>query len=74
MSQPKQNVGVRLPVPWIEKLKALSEQTGLTPTELLTEAIGNYLGEDVSGVGDRLQKLEREVNELKRKLLNLATL
>lgn len=73
MTTPKETVGVRLPTDWIEQLKTLSEETGLTQTELLMEAIGNYLGKDISGVCDRIQRLERDVDQLKKRLLNLAT-
>lgn len=74
MSEPKETVGVRIPKSWVAKLEHMAEETNLSKTDLLVEAIGRYLGEDVSGVSDRLQKLEREVNEIKKKFLNLATL
>lgn len=73
MSIPKEMVGVRLPADWIEQLRRLSEETGLSQTELMMEAIGSYLGKDVSGICDRIQRLERDVDQLKKRLLNLAT-
>ncbi|MBD2096371.1 hypothetical protein H6F90_14605 [Trichocoleus sp. FACHB-591] len=49
----------------MSKLKALSKTTGLSQTELIYEliyeAIGQYLGEDVATVGDRLPTIEGEV-------------
>lgn len=73
MKTPKETVGVRLPTDWIEQLKSLSDETGLSQTDLLLEAIGVYLGKDVSGVCDRIQHLERDVDQLKKRLSNLAT-
>jgi hypothetical protein len=67
----KQTVGVRLPVPWVEKLKAMSEETGFSQSDLLLEAIACYLGKD-GLIGDRLGRLERDVSELKRKLAGLS--
>lgn len=68
----KQTIGVRLPDTWVEKLKGLADETGVPVSALLTEAVGRYLEEDVSGVCDRLTRVEREVSDIKRRMLNLA--
>jgi len=66
----KQKVTVKLPNTWVEQLEALSQATGRSQNELLSEAIGRYLGQDDSTasdstvsdstVSDRLQKLEQD--------------
>ncbi|MBW4490762.1 MAG: ribbon-helix-helix domain-containing protein [Trichocoleus desertorum ATA4-8-CV12] len=69
---PKQMVGARVPELWVSKLKALSETTGLSQTELIYQAIGQYLSEDVSTVGDRLSTIEGEVSSIKQRLGKLT--
>ena len=67
---PKQVIGARVPKLWMSKLKAFSETTGLSQTELIYSAIGQYLGEDVATVGDRLPTIEGEVTAIKPQLGN----
>ena len=67
----KQKVTVKLPNTWVEQLEALSQSTGRSQNELLSEAIGRYLGQDDSTasdstVSDRLQKLEQELSDLRQ--------
>ena len=67
----KQKVTVKLPTAWVEQLEALSQSTGRSQNELLSEAIGRYLGQDDSTasdstVSDRLQKLEQELSDLRQ--------
>ena len=67
----KQKVTVKLPNTWVEQLEALSQATGRSQNELLSEAIGRYLGQDNSTVSDstvsdRLQKLEQELSDLRQ--------
>ena len=67
----KQKVTVKLPNTWVEQLEALSQATGRSQNELLSEAIGRYLGQDDSTasdstVSDRLQKLEQELSDLRQ--------
>ena len=67
----KQKVTVKLPNTWVEQLEALSQSTGRSQNELLSEAIGRYLGQDDSSasdstVSDRLQKLEQELSDLRQ--------
>jgi hypothetical protein len=69
---PKQMVGARVPELWMSKIKALSETTGLSQTELIYQAIGQYLGEDVATVGDRLSTIEGEVTAIKQRLGKLT--
>ena len=79
---PKVSVGVRIPQDWLNQLDALETVTQKSRTTLLLEAIGSYLGEDVETVCDapserlrqRIQTLEQEVAELKKKLQGLAAL
>jgi len=60
-SPPKENIGARIPADWVAKLKDLADALNCTQTELITEAIGEYLDKDVSTIVDRLTALERQV-------------
>ena len=63
---PKIMIGARVPEDWVEELKRLQETTGQTQAELLSEAIGSYLGMDAPTVGSRLDLLENQFAELDR--------
>jgi hypothetical protein len=56
----------------VAKIKAMADQAGVPMTDLVVEALGRYVGEDVVTVGDRLSALEREVEALRGKLRSLA--
>ena len=43
-----------------EQTQGFMENTGLNQTELIYQAIGHYLGEDVAIVGDCLSAIEGE--------------
>ena len=60
-SPPKENIGARIPADWVAKLKDLADALNCTQTELITEAIGEYLDKDISTIVDRLTALERQV-------------
>jgi Rho termination factor, N-terminal domain len=63
---PKVMIGTRVPKGWVEELKKLTETTGQSQAELLSEAIGSYLGLDIPTVGSRLDSLELQFAELDR--------
>ncbi|NEP58716.1 MAG: hypothetical protein F6K31_17145 [Symploca sp. SIO2G7] len=62
----------RIPHSWDEQIRAISKETGQTPSDIVKEAIGLYLEKtDPAGVASmarRLTTLEKQV----RKLLQLA--
>ncbi len=64
----KTNVSVRLEQTTVDKLQSLADETGLSLSDLGREAIARYLGEQVPTVGDRLTRLEREIENLKSRL------
>lgn len=71
---PKRNVTARIPENIHQNLTTLIEVTGRSQSELINEAIAQYLGEEVETVGDRLANLEREVDGLKRQQQGLLIL
>lgn len=65
---PKAMVGARIPKAWVEKLKALSEATGRSQTDLIVEAISRFLDEEVDTMSDRLLSVEQEIHVLHQHL------
>ena len=68
----KQMVGTRVPESWIDRLKELTESTGLSQSELIYQAIAKLIGEDVSDVSDRIAGIEAEVQTIKQRLGKLT--
>lgn len=58
----------RIPNSWDDQIKAISAETGKTPSEIVKEAIGQYLGktdvDSVQSMSRRLAALERQVKKL----------
>ena len=58
----------RIPHSWHDQICAIATETGLTPSDVLTEAIGLYLGktdpESVASTACRLNRLESQFKEL----------
>lgn len=55
---PKENIGARIPVAWLQQIQALSDATGLTKTEIMNEAIGQYLQQNIDTIPNRITALE----------------
>ena len=68
----KQMVGTRVPESWIDRLKELSESTGMSQSELIYQAVAKLIGEDVSDVSDRIAGIEAEVQTIKQRLGKLT--
>ena len=68
----KQMVGTRVPESWIDRLKELSESTGMSQSELIYQAVAKLIGEDVSDVNDRIAGIEAEVQTIKQRLGKLT--
>jgi len=68
----KQNISIRLNADLVEGLEAIAKETGLSLTEVVTEAIATYLNKPVPQVGDRLTLLEKQMAELKGRLRLLS--
>lgn len=64
----KKTISARIPDEMFDRLESLAAETGKDRTDLITEAIAQYLGDAVESVGDRLGTLEREVEALRGKL------
>ena len=58
----------RIPHDWHQQISAIAAETGKTPSEVVKEAIGQYLGktdpEAVAVMSRRLSKLERQYAKL----------
>lgn len=62
-------VGVRIPSEWLEEINALCEQTGKTKTQIMLEALAQYLGKTtVSGIGAELEEVRTLLREHERRL------
>ena len=69
---PKRNVSGRLDESTVKTLLRIGEFTGKNLTTILTEAIDCYLGENMVTVGSRIERLEKDVADLKNRLRALA--
>lgn len=54
---PPKQIGTRIPPEWVEKLQQLCEATGKSQAQIVYEAVGKYLGEDVDTVDHELRDL-----------------
>ncbi|WP_031294386.1 hypothetical protein [Leptolyngbya sp. Heron Island J] len=58
----------RIPHSWDEQIRAISQETGRTPSEVVKEAIGLYLEKtepsNVTSMAKRLTALEKQVRKL----------
>lgn len=68
----KKNVSVRLNESTVRSLQQVGEITGKNLTGVLTEAIARYLGENVDTTASRIERLEKDVADLKNRLRGLA--
>ncbi|MEB3887209.1 ribbon-helix-helix protein, CopG family [Lyngbya sp. CCY1209] len=67
-------VNIAIPQEWVNQLQERSRQTGRPISELLREAVGQYLAIDIltsSPSPVELELLKREVSDLRRKLFVL---
>ena len=68
----KQMIGTRIPESWVDRLKELSESTGMSQSDLIYQAVAKLIGEDVSDVRDRITGIESEVETIKQRLGKLT--
>lgn len=68
----KRNVSARIPEEMFEQLEQMAAETGKEKTDLITEAIAQYLGVAVESSRDRLLTLERGMEEMQGKLRLLS--
>ncbi|NEP15461.1 MAG: ribbon-helix-helix protein, CopG family [Leptolyngbya sp. SIO4C1] len=66
MKQPL--VAGRVPASWLKQLEQIQQETGKNQSELVREAIGQYLGktdpESIASMARRLRKLEQQYKKL----------
>lgn len=69
-------VGVRIPPEWLEEINALCEHTGKTKTQIMLEALAQYLGKntlvginaDLEAIRTLLQNHDRRLELIEKKL------
>lgn len=61
----------RIPHEWMEQIKSICEESGKTPSEVMQDAIGQYLGKTTVG---SVTSLAQRVTALERKYQKLAAL
>ncbi|MFG6100569.1 hypothetical protein SPB21_35350 [Leptothoe sp. ISB3NOV94-8A] len=63
----------RIPHSWDEQIRAIATEMGRTPSEVVKEAIGQYLGKTTptscASTNRRLNKLELQLARLQRMVL-----
>jgi predicted transcriptional regulator len=57
-------VGVRIEPDILNKLDAMAKQTGRDRSRLMSEAIALLVGAEVEPTGDRLDRMQRQIDEL----------
>jgi predicted transcriptional regulator len=69
----KITLSTKVPRSWGNKLEELAEQTGRSPTDLLREALAQYLGveDEKTAEMDRLRAIETELAGLNQKVTEL---
>ena len=69
-------VGGRIPSEWLEEINALCEQTGKTKTQIMLEALAQYLGKntvvginaDLGEIRTLLENHEQRLKAMEKKL------
>lgn len=62
-------VGVRIPSEWLHEINALCEETGKTKTQVVLEALGQFLGKTtVSSINAELEAIQGRLEALEKKL------
>ena len=62
-------IGVRIPSEWLEEINALCERTGKTKTQILLEALAQYLGKTtVAGVNSELEAIRDQLQNHEQRL------
>jgi predicted DNA-binding protein len=60
----KRNLGVRLPVDWIDQLTDIGHRSGRTLSQVATEAIGVYLGEEVPKIHSMMAEIIERIEAI----------
>ena len=61
-------VATKISPDWFERLEALTEETGLTQSAILREAIGQYLGIEKVNLVSPVNELRSEIEDLKARV------
>ena len=63
----------RIPHSWNDQIRAIAQETGQTPSDIVKAAIGQYLGKTTpascASTNRRLNKVEQQLARLQRLLL-----
>jgi predicted DNA-binding protein len=69
----KPNISTRVPPEWKVKIERLASEAGKRPSQIVSDAIALYLGENnIESLDSRLSQLEQRVSELQSKLRLLS--
>lgn len=69
---PPNQIGTRIPAEWLEKLKQICEATGKSQTQIIYEAVGKYLGEEVDTFDHELRDLTVRMEVVENRLGKLT--
>ena len=73
--EPMTSIGSRIPHQWEEEIKAIADATGRKPSEILRDAIAQYLGKhNPDSVQNTLDNHGLRIHELEAKLSKLTKL
>lgn len=73
--QPMASVGSRIPQDWEEEIKVIANSTGRKPSEILREAIAQYLGKaNPEAIKNTLDGHSLRIADLEQKLSKLTKL
>ncbi|MFB2976458.1 ribbon-helix-helix protein, CopG family [Microseira sp. BLCC-F43] len=69
-------IGVRIPPEWLEEINALCKQTGKTKTQVILEALAQYLGKntvvginaDIETIRNVLRHHDQRLEAIEKKL------
>ncbi|WP_017294968.1 hypothetical protein [Geminocystis herdmanii] len=65
------NITLNLPSPWLEKIESLAQDKKQPLTDLITDIIGQYLGDNLQN--NRLDRLEKQDQDLITRLTILES-
>ena len=60
-ASPKSNIGARIPSAWLAELDAYVSSSGKTKSDVINEAIGDYLNKSQVTIVDRITTIENKL-------------
>jgi hypothetical protein len=69
-ASPKSNIGARIPSTWLAELDAYVSSSGKTKSDVINEAIGDYLNKSQVTIVDRITTIENKLELLQSEQTN----